>query len=165
MRIIFILIVLLSSTIVQAEPVNSSKKVLIDKLLVQVGQSAVETGKLFTNAFIDQLIMSLKKAKPDIEPKAFDIVAEEVKQVIDEAISDRGELAEMMYPIYGNRFTENELKELVAFYDTPLGQKLIRVMPTITQEGMQAGQKLGQSLGPKIKQRVMARLKSEGIEI
>lgn len=111
------------------------------------------------------MVMALKKAKPDIDPKAFGIVEQEVKQVIDEVLLDRDALSEMMYPIYGSRFSEEELKELVVFYKTPLGKKLIRNLPAIAQEGMQAGQKLGQSLGPKIQHRILARLRSEGVKI
>ena len=61
-------------------------------------------------------------------------------------------------------FTDNELKQMIEFNKTELGQKIIRVMPQITQEGMQAGRLLGQSLGPEIQQRIAARFQSEGIQ-
>lgn len=145
--------------------ISNSKKALIDKLLTQMGQSSTDTGKLFSNLFIEQLVTSLKKSKPDIDPKAFDIIEEEVKISIDEILIDGNAMAEIMYPIYGGRFSETELKELIAFNETPLGKKMIRELPAITQEGMKAGQKLGESLGPKIQQRVVSRFNREGIKI
>ncbi len=66
------------------------KKILIDKLVEQMGQSAVETGKQFSNLFIQNMSQSLKQAKPDIDPKAFDILEEEVKLVIHEIFVDNG---------------------------------------------------------------------------
>lgn len=52
---------------------------------------------------------------------------------------------------------------MVEFNNTEFGKKIIRVMPKITQEGMQAGQQFGQTLGPKIQQRIVARFQKEGI--
>ncbi len=159
----FVLIVTFQFAI--AEEISDSKKLLIDKLLVQMGQSAIDSGKLFSDLFINNIITVLKQTKPDINPKAFDIVEQEVKLIINENFVHSSVLSEMMYPIYGSKFSESELKELIAFYNTPLGRKLIRVLPALTREGMQAGKKLGQSLGPKIEKRIIARLKSEGIKI
>jgi len=165
MNKIFFLLALTFSQGVLSESISNEKKYLIDKMLTQMGQSSIETAKLFSNLFIDQMTKALKKAKPDIDSRAFDIVDEEIKKSIDEEFLNSKVLSEMMYSIYGNRFSESELKKLVGFYDTPLGEKLIRALPVITQEGMQAGQDLAQSILPKIRQRIIARLRSDGIEI
>jgi len=163
-KILLILIFCFSNTVL-AENITDSKKLLIDQMLVQMGQSAKDTGKLMSNAFIEQMISALKKVKPDIDPEAFTIVEEEVKNIIDEVFLSDKVLSEMMYPIYGSRFTETELTELIEFYRTPLGKKLIRVLPEITQEGIQAGQMLGQTLAPEIERRILTRLRGSGIEI
>jgi len=163
-HLLFISLMLVSS-IVRAETSDSAKRLLIDELLVQTGQSAKDTGKLFSNVFIEQMTTALKQAKPNIDPKAFDVIEQEVKLIIDEALLKDNIMADILYPIYSSRFSEEELKELIAFYKTPLGKKLLQNMPAITQEAMQAGQKFGQSLGPKIQERILARFKSEGIEL
>ena len=163
-HLLFISLMLVSS-IVRAETSDSAKRLLIDELLVQTGQSAKDTGKLFSNVFIEQMTTALKQAKPNIDPKAFDVIEQEVKLIIDEALLNDNIMADILYPIYSSRFSEEELKELIAFYKTPLGKQLLQNMPAITQEAMQAGQKFGQSLGPKIQERILARFKSEGIEL
>ena len=43
--------------------------------------------------------------------------------------------------IYTESFTEGELKELTAFYNTPVGQKSVRLMPEMTKKGGEIGQK------------------------
>ncbi|WDP90682.1 MAG: DUF2059 domain-containing protein [Desulfobacter sp.] len=158
-------LILVSFQTAAAEDLSSGKKLLIDKLLEQMGQSAADTGQQFSNLFIESFTRTLKRAKPDLDPRAFEIVEQEIKQVIAEMFENSDALTEMMYPIYGQRFSEDELKKLIAFYETPLGKKLLRELPAITKEGMQAGQQLGQSLGPKIQKRIQDRFKSEGIEI
>lgn len=164
-KLLLCVLILVSAQTVTAEDLSPAKKMLIDKLIEQMGQSTVDIGKQFSQLFIDSFSNTLKSAKPDIDPRAFDILAQEVNKVIDEVFVDSGVLSEMMYPIYGQRFSESELKELIAFYGTPLGKKLIRELPAITQESMRAGQKLGQSIAPKIQKRVQNRFQSEGIEI
>jgi hypothetical protein len=62
--------------------------------------------------------------------------------------------------IYAKYFTEAELADLVAFYDTPTGRKSISVMPDLMREGMQAGAEL---LGPKIDE-VMTQVIAEQAE-
>jgi hypothetical protein len=148
-----------------ASEMNSEKKVLIDKLLEQTGQSAIAVGKQFSNVFIQQMTMMLKETSPDIDPLAFEILEEEVKALIHEELVVNKEVSKIMYPIYSKHFTIEELKKMIEINDTPLGRKIIRVMPEIAQEGMQAGQAYGQTLGPKIQQRLLARFEEEGIKL
>jgi hypothetical protein len=47
------------------------------------------------------------------------------------------EIGEEMAKIYANDFTEQELKDLTAFYKSPLGQKLLTEEPKSIQASMQ----------------------------
>ncbi len=165
-KYVLLLIVLLASNvqISSAADIGAEKKELIDQLLVQTGQSAISVGKQFSDAFIQQMIIVLKQANPNIDARAFDIVNEEVTALINEEIVLKGALSEAIYPIYSKYFSAEELREMIAFNNTELGKKMIKVMPIITQEGMQAGQALGQSLAPKIQERIVARFEKEGIK-
>jgi hypothetical protein len=44
--------------------------------------------------------------------------------------------------IYAEAFSEAELKQLAAFYQTPLGKKLVREQPFLLQKSVQFGQTL-----------------------
>ena len=165
-KYILLLIVLLmvNVQISHAADISAEKRELIDQLLVQVGQSAVTVGKQFSDAFIQQMTIVLKQSNPNIDPKAYVIINEEITSLIDEVFIVKGALSEIMYPIYNEHFTVEELREMIAFNNTELGKKIIKVMPIISQEGMQAGQKLGESLAPKIQERIAARFEKEGIK-
>jgi hypothetical protein len=41
-----------------------------------------------------------------------------------------------MVPVYQSHLSESDLSEIVAFYSSPVGQKVIREMPAMTAEGM-----------------------------
>jgi len=61
------------------------------------------------------------------------------------------EIIELSVPIYMRHFDEEELAELVAFYKSPIGRKMIERMPQVMQEGTQIGaewrdRKLGEAV-------------------
>jgi hypothetical protein len=143
-----------------AEELTPEKRADIERLLGMTG--ALALGKQMANAVVTHLTQSLKAARPDIPQKVINVLPAEVSAVFDENI---GSLQEDIIPIYHKYFTAGEVKELIRFYSTDVGQKAIKVMPLLMQEGMTAGQRWGQSLGPKIEQRVTAKLKQQGIKI
>ena len=51
-------------------------------------------------------------------------------------------IEETIYPLYDKFFTEKELADLVAFYKTETGQKLITTMPQLVAESMQMSQQI-----------------------
>jgi len=53
-------------------------------------------------------------------------------------------------PIYSKYYTHDEIKQLITFYQSPLGRKMISVAPSIQQETMNIGQKWGEQLGHDI---------------
>lgn len=135
----------------------------IDRLLKMT--CALKIGLQFSDLFVQQLSQALKNARPDIPQKAFDIVESVVGEVIAEEIEKPSGLRRDMRFIYHKYFSHEEVREMIAFNSTSLGQKIIRVMPILIQEGMQAGQKWGQSLVATLQQRLAARLEEEGIQM
>lgn len=48
---------------------------------------------------------------------------------------------------YDENFSDEEIKQLISFYQTPLGQKVTTMLPKLTGELQQDGEKMGQQLG------------------
>ena len=64
----------------------------------------------------------------------FDAFAERFRGLFIERLNF-SEIIETVYlPIYDKYFSEEELREMLAFYRTPLGRKSIEVMPSLMQE-------------------------------
>ena len=62
---------------------------------------------------------------------------DEVAVVVAKALAGREkEIGEQMSKIYANDFTEQELKDLTAFYKSPLGQKVLAQEPKSIQTSM-----------------------------
>ncbi len=53
-------------------------------------------------------------------------------KVVDESV-------ERLYPIYAKYYTPEEVRQITAFYKTPVGAKALSVTPQIVNESMQAG--------------------------
>ncbi|MCC2639227.1 MAG: hypothetical protein K0Q68_2946 [Moraxellaceae bacterium] len=64
---------------------------------------------------------------------------------------------------YANTFTVAELKELLAFYNTPTGNKLMQELPRLQGEGMKVGQEAGKRLFMEATCNSFARFRKEGI--
>jgi uncharacterized protein len=60
---------------------------------------------------------------------------------------DTKRLMNMAVARYDENFSDQEIKGLISFYQTPLGHKIVTVLPTLTVELQQDGQRLGQQVG------------------
>jgi len=152
---------LLLSTITLAEELTDAKKAAIRELMDITGTA--QRGEMFAAVFLQQMTMALKSINPEIPPRAFIILEEEINAVIREEMLEKDSLYELIYPIYHKYLTLEDTGALIAFYHTPVGRKTIRVMPQLTQEAMQAGRLWGQPLDTIMQQRIANRLEKEGI--
>jgi uncharacterized protein len=64
-----------------------------------------------------------------------------------QAKADTQQLIEMAIPSYDKYFSDDEIKGLIAFYQTPLGRKALEVLPKLGVELQTQGAKWGQDLG------------------
>ena len=65
------------------------------------------------------------------------------------------EMILMIIPIYDRHFTHQEIRDIISFYETPTGQKLITKLPQVTRESMTAGSEWGRKLGEEIQQKLV----------
>lgn len=64
-------------------------------------------------------------------------------------------LMDQMVPIYAKYYTQQDMDDLIAFYDTPLGKKLSTVQPQITLESMSVAQQWAAEIGQKVAAKIM----------
>jgi hypothetical protein len=70
--------------------------------------------------------------------------------------ADPQHVVNLAVPVYDKNFTREEIKGLIRFYETPLGQKSASVLPQLTVELSDAGRKWGEELGRQTMQDVLA---------
>src|SRR5579864_5678379 len=72
------------------------------------------------------------------------------------------EIGEQMAKIYANDFTEQERKDLTAFYKSPLGQKVLATEPKSIQESMNYMGQWAQSFGEAVVAEFRAQMQKRG---
>ena len=87
-----------------------------------------------------QMIGMMKQQSPSVSEATWNAVTEKAKKFFSD------NLVKVYVPIYQKHLTLDDLKKIVAFYESPAGKKLGAVTPAITMEGMTAGQQLGMEL-------------------
>lgn len=106
-------------------------------------------------------VLKPENAPPAQRPKVERFIAEFAKEFSVEAKQRRQELLDLTVSIYAKYYTPEDVKALVAFFQSPAGKKLAVVGRKAMMDSMQSGQKWGQQLGEQIGKRVGQRIEAE----
>jgi hypothetical protein len=123
----------------QGGAVDPEKAALIRRLLEQTQAASMAVTAIETS------IPAQRAANPQIPKEFWDEFAARARR-------DMPKFILMLIPVYDAHFTAAQLRELVAFYESPLGRHLATVQPKVTVESMQAGQQWGAALGADVAQ-------------
>jgi uncharacterized protein len=80
----------------------------------------------------DQLLKDKSSLPADFETRFQKAMADLFKNM------PLDEMSEAMIPAYQKHFTKGDLEAMSAFYSSPVGQKVLEVLPSVMQDGMQA---------------------------
>lgn len=122
-------------------PIDPAFEADIRKLLAVTGAGALG------QQVMDQMFTALKPMAPALPPEFWDDVKKEM---------NADELVELVVPIYARHLTHEDVIALVAFYETPVGKKMIAVQPALVAESMQVGQAWGVKVGAKLVEKIQA---------
>ncbi|MCP3467245.1 MULTISPECIES: DUF2059 domain-containing protein [unclassified Bradyrhizobium] len=87
----------------------------------------------------------------------------ELAPVVAQQLAGREkEIGDGMAQAYAAQFTEQELKDLVAFYKSPLGQKLINAEPRAIEQGMAFTNSWAQNFSEIVASAFRAEMKKRG---
>ena len=75
------------------------------------------------------------------------------------------EIGEGMAQVYASEFTEQELKDLVTFYKSPLGQKLLANEPKAVQLSMSYMNQWAQNFAETVNAQFRAEMRKRGKQI
>ena len=129
-------------------PRDSTKIALIRQLVTET--HAVDLGVTAMQASLP----AQRASHPEIPAVFWDRVLTLVQ-------TRRDSLANMFVDIYDRHFSTDELRQLLAFYRTPIGQKLLAETPAMTRESMTAAQAWGVELGMEVARQLAA----EGVKL
>jgi hypothetical protein len=98
-----------------------------------------------------QTLLSIQQSGAKLPPDA----EKKINQAVIEALPYE-DLANWTVEVYATRFTTDEIKQLTAFYKTPVGHKAAQLLPELSGE-------VGKKMGPILMQRMPAAMKKAGL--
>jgi uncharacterized protein len=149
-------LLLATSAMAQTQSTSTEKTDDIRRLMALTGAE-----KLQKNT-VDQMMAAMKPALlASVQgDRRGEQVMERMTQLMTEEMK-KLDFSQMAVQLYDKYFTHDDIKELVRFYESPVGQKAVQVLPTLTQESMAWGIEAGRSAG----QRAIERLAEEFPEV
>jgi hypothetical protein len=134
-----------------AEFVVASK---IDKQMDQVLDVLFATQDIMYAATVKKIVERrtdlTSKQKEALELSMIErskVFSTKFRERLPAAINFADYIEQSIYPIYDKAFTEKELADLVAFYKSDTGQKVMVMMPQLMSESMEVAQRV---LFPKV---------------
>lgn len=131
--------------------IDSAKAADIRRLMALVNTEELATGLL--GAMTDQIRPMITSSLPpgEYREKLVDLFLEKFRSK-----ADMKSLLELLLPVYDKYLSDEEIKGLIAFYQTPLGKKTLEVMPKVMTESQEEGRKWGEGMGRQAMQEVLA---------
>ena len=127
--------VLPSSVRAQASTSPDTAKVRLIRQLIARARLTVQA--------IEQQRPAQRAANPRVPPAFWD-------RFLEQARARRGELEEGYVTLYDRHFTAAEIRDLLAFYDSPIGKRFLAEQPALMREGIAMGQEWGSRIGADV---------------
>ncbi len=150
MRKLALLLVLLFAVPFFAQTADDSPATAED---IQQMFEATNSRRLFdsmmanmTQELPDMIISSVERQMPGLTPEQRSAVRDYATKSVQDTMKNVPfqQLLDAMAPVYRKHFTHADIQQVVAFYRTPVGRKMIDKMPEVSAESMQASMPLMQ---------------------
>ena len=146
------------------DTLSSQKKENIRKLIKISGNANIIFSQL-TIPYVNQMARIIKMQRPDLSKKTVKKLRQQFRAEIERNIQAPGGLFDYIIFIYNSHFTQQEIRDWLLFYESPLGKKINSTMPSVMEESNLAYQQWNQNIQPVLFEWLKERLKKEGITI
>ncbi len=146
-----VLLTLTVSTVAPAQNSEMSPAMRADIMRLLEITDAAKIGTMMSQQLMNAM-MGPRMDGADAETRR--VYAVITRVVEEEMAAAMPSLLEQIAPLYAKHFTHDEILGLIAFYETPLGQKAVTELPALTQEASAVSMRWGQQLTPRVMQRL-----------
>jgi hypothetical protein len=141
-------------------PEPSAAQIALARQLLEVNGEGKSFDSLIPGV-IEQTAGGFVQANPDLIRDLREVAT----QLIPQYEGRRGEITDVLARTYAAQFSEAELKELIAFYGTPVGKKLVERRQVILDGGMRGVQTWSAKLAREVETKVREEMKKRGYTI
>jgi hypothetical protein len=135
----------------ESAPANEGKAADIRRLMALVNTEEMAGGMM--GAMTEQIRPVVVSSLPpgEYREKLVDLFLEKFRSK-----ADMKSLLDLLAPIYDRYLSDEEIRGLIVFYQTPLGKKTLAVMPKVMAESQDEGRKWGETVGRQAMQDVLS---------
>jgi uncharacterized protein len=153
----------LFASAVYADELTAAKRAQIKTLLDITGIKAIP--EQIANNTVQSWVPGIKQLDPKFPDKGFATIRDAFLSGLNAKVDGGGGLIEQVTIVYHNQFTGPEIADLLKFYQSPLGKKLLGSQAKVNGETFQAAMKWADSMSAELDQRIDAALKKEGLKL
>ena len=144
-------------TAARAQPAPSASAISTAKELVETKGGTAMFDPVVISV-VEQTKAALLQTNPQLSKDLNDVST----QLRTEFAPRRDELMSYAAKLYADRFSEQELKDMLAFYKSPLGRKMTNVEPQVLDETFNYVQQWGGRVSEEVMNRFRAEMKKKG---
>jgi uncharacterized protein len=145
----------------QTQPLPSAAALLLAKQLVSLKKAQFAIWDSVVPGVIEQAKNALLQTNPALS-KELDTVAEKLR---GEFAPRSTELFDIVANLYAQQFTEKELAEIVTFYKSPIGGKLLAKEPIVNDQSLGVVQQWAAKFSEEVIIRMRAEMKKKGYDL
>lgn len=122
-----------------------------------------EVAAILSPKLTHMLYGALPEKDPRVSPVILEIIDEEVKKAVKREIGEGSAFFEKMIRLHQEHFSEDDTKDLIAFYRTSLGRRTARANHLVTIEMQSYSEQWGKGVMLLIADRINARFSERGL--
>ena len=149
------------ATVAFAQDADPAFRVDVVKLMELTG--AKQLGQQISSAVSKQILDLSKRKNPNVSPRAIEIAQDVLDAELAKAFDGPDGFISQLVPIYARYFTHEDIRGMIAFYESDLGRKIVSTMPALMQDSLALGAKWGAAITPRLESTLQERWKAEGI--
>lgn len=125
---------------------------------VVVASGATRAFEGVVPSILQQSLGVFVQQNPDLQKE----LTESIKSIAPEFEKRVSEIVDIVARVYASRFSEAELKDILDFYRSDSGKKLVTLLPNVLEESFVKTQEWGGQLSEEIILRLRADMKKKG---
>jgi uncharacterized protein len=142
---------------------TAAKRAEIKTLLELTGVRAIPE-QIAINS-VQSMAGGIKRLDPKFPDKGFQVMKDSIQSTLNGKVETGGGLMEQVTLVYHNNFTAGEVSEMLKFYQSAAGKKLLASQGKVNAETMQTAMKWADSMGDELDKRMEEALKKENIKL
>ncbi len=114
---------------------------------------------------VQSMAVGIRRLDAKFPDKGFQVMKDAIQSGLVAKVEVPGGLMEQVTLVYHNNFSATEISEMLKFYQSPVGKKLLASQGKVNGETMQTAMKWADSLGEEMDKRMDDALKKENIKL